>query len=213
MSKLDFRFFRLCHFILWLLAIKATAYANPEASLLPWKLAIVPFETIGLTASESLSVMLDIQKSLLSTQRFEVMSQPQMDSLLLDAQFKLEGCNYAQCLSELGKVLGVERVAYGSVSRRGMLYTFQLRIVNVENGEIVFHQTLEHSGEFQAFLSKTIPQMARELTGTNLSANTSYQWVLIAAAVITFGIAIYFLNKTLGHSAGDSDGGNPPNPE
>lgn len=139
------------------------------------------------------------------------MPEEEMMRLLREAQFQdLRECTYSHCLSDLGKVVGVDRVAQTLFTRRGKLYTFRLRIINTKDAEILFDETTEYSGEFQPFLTTVVPDLVRKTTETKLESSPSYTWYYIGAAVIGFGAVIYFLNKTLGHSGNPNDNFPPP---
>ncbi len=180
---------------------------------MPWKMTVIPMLASLLSPEDSVALLNQVRTSFASSRIFQVMPEEEMMRLLRDAQFQdLRECTYSHCLSDLGKVVGVDRVAQTLFTRRGKLYTFRLRIINTKDAEILFDEATEYSGEFQPFLTTVVPDLVRKTTEAKLESSTSiYKWYYIGAAVIGFGAAIYFINKTLGH--GGSPGDNVPPPD
>ncbi len=178
------------------------------------KLAVVPFEVKGLSKEEALLLTERFAAALAESKRFEIMSQEEMNVLLKDSQFKnLEGCNYSLCLSDIGKVLGVQKVVHGSIGRRGKLYTLRIRMIEVANADIIYDERSEHSGEFDALASEAIPMQARNLGETKFESGG--RWYVIGAAVLVTAGVIYTIYKAFNKnpSSEEAGGGNPPTPQ
>ncbi|HWP82967.1 MAG TPA: hypothetical protein VNN76_09975 [Bacteroidota bacterium] len=178
------------------------------------KIVVVPMLATALTPEDSVASLERFRTALTESKQFDVIPEEHMLSILREAKFQeLSNCTYSHCLSDLGKIVGADRVAQTLFIRRGRLYTFRLRIIDSKSADILFDETLEHSGDFEGMLSSTIPEMTQKLTETKLESNRSYKWYLIGAAILGFGTAIYFLNKSLGHTTSPGEGGTPPDRE
>ncbi len=68
---------------------------------------------------------------------FEVVERNRMESILDEMGFQMSGaCNTDECVVQVGQILGVQKMVAGSVSKVGILYTLQVRIVDVATGRI-----------------------------------------------------------------------------
>lgn len=174
------------------------------------RIAVLPFEQKGLSNEETATLTKRLAELLQSTGRFEVMPKDEMLRLFAEAEFKnLESCTYSYCLADAGKVLGVQKVMHGSISRRGKLYTLHLRLIDVRSGEIVHDRKSEYSGEFDQLVSEALPGEAKAASEYSLESNT--KWYIVTAAIVVTVGAIYSIYKAF-NKAGSSEGtgGGPP---
>ena len=176
------------------------------------QIAVLPFEQKGLSPEETAAVTLRCADVLQSSGRFALMPYDEMLRLLADAQINLETCTYSYCLADAGKVLGVQKVMHGSVTRRGKWYTLRLRLIEVRNAEILSDRKSEYSGEFDQLLSAVLPgetQAASEYSGPSAAP-----WYVPAAAIaVTAGI-IYWIYRSFNKTGGsESTDGGPSLPQ
>ncbi len=176
------------------------------------QIAVLPFEQKGLSPEETVALTKYCTELLQSAGRFEVMPYDEMLRLLVEADFNLETCTYSYCLADAGKVLGVQRVMHGSVTRRGKLYTLRLRFINVRNAEILSDRKSEYSGEFERLLSDVLPAEAQ--AASDYSVESAAPWYVPAAAIaVTVGI-IYWIYRSFNKTAeSESTDGGPSLPQ
>jgi hypothetical protein len=195
-----------------LVLICSSAESLPVVEGAPWKVAVVPMSATLFTPDDSLMLLRKVREELAATNLYVVMPEEEMLRLLNEARFQdIRQCTYSHCLADLGRVVGVERVVQTIFMKRGKLYTFRLRVVNAMDAEILFDETVEHSGEYESFLNTAVPDLVKKSTAGRLQSSSSYKWYYIGAAVLGFGAAVYFLNKALGHSNQPVDNPPPPN--
>lgn len=186
------------------------AVASQDPS--PPVVAVMPFETHGLSEDESGLLRTEFLKELRSSGRFSVMSDDSMWSILKEANMtNLEQCTYSHCIAEVGKVLGVERVYHFSATRRGKLYTMRARVISSSTSDILLDRAKEHSGEFEPLLTSAIPDMVREMQEAKPSQWQKYKWYVVGGVVLALGTAIYFINRSLIRSSA-SDVPSQPEP-
>jgi len=60
-----------------------------------------------------------------------------MQDILTEQGFQQTGCTSSECLVEAGRLLNVHQIVGGSIGRAGELYTVELRLIDVESGQII----------------------------------------------------------------------------
>ena len=61
---------------------------------------------------------------------------------------------------EIGRLIGVEKIIGGSISKVGNVYSVSSRIVNVETGEIEKSEIYDHIGEIGQLLTNGMREVA-----------------------------------------------------
>ncbi|QQS03755.1 MAG: hypothetical protein IPK50_15800 [Fibrobacterota bacterium] len=148
----------LARTILVMLAMVASCMAKT------WQVAVEDLTAQGVSATDA-SILSDrLRSELLGTGVFRVMERSQMDKVLKEQAFEASGaCEGGQCAIQLGRLLSVDRLVVGSVGRIGSVYTMQIRLLDVETGEVVTTATEDRSGAIEGLLTKSIPMLAKRL--------------------------------------------------
>ncbi|GEM_PF-3328577 len=102
------------------------------------KMAILSMEAISVQEDVARTVSDLLYTELLNTGHFIIIERNKISSLLEEQGFQQSGCTETECAVEVGKILAVNRVLVGSVSRLGQSYIINARIVNVESGVLDF---------------------------------------------------------------------------
>lgn len=126
----------LCLALAW--AGAAAAPPAETAPARPTNVAVLDLVAPGGLA-EAAPVLSDrLRVELLATGRFLVMERGQMQSIMSEQNFQKSGaCNDDACVVEMGQLLGVDRMVAGSIGQLGKLIMLNLRMINVQNGQIV----------------------------------------------------------------------------
>jgi TolB-like protein len=200
--------------ILWVVLLSAHASELPDPQTgTREKIALLPFEQKGLSQEETALLPKRFGELLQSTGTFEVMRQDEMLRLFAEADFKdLETCTYSYCLADAGKILGVQKVMHGSITRRGNLYSLRLRMVDVRNAEIVLDRKSEFSGNFDRMVSSLLPGEAK--AAGEYESESGSQWYIVTAAVLVTVAAIYWIYKSFDKTgSSESTGGGDATPQ
>lgn len=168
------------------------------------RLAAFLFQFQGVNEEQAAALITRFHQLLKEGGKFEVVPHNEMVRLLTEAEFRNpERCDYSYCLADAGKVLGVRKVLHGSLTKRGKLYTLRLRLIDVTNTEVILDRKTDFSGEFNEFLSHTLPVEARSVSDYSLQSDT--KWYTIAAAIVVTVGTIYWIYKVFDKSiSGDS---------
>jgi len=86
-----------------------------------------------------------------------------MEQIIKEQGFQQSGCSTDECMVEVGKLIGVEKIVGGSISKVGRTYSVSSRIVNVETGEIENTGVFDHKGEIGDLLTTGMRMVAYEL--------------------------------------------------
>lgn len=97
---------------------------------------------------------------------------------------------------QVGQLLGVDKILSGSLTKVGEIYTINLKLVNVENGEIELSHVLDIRGNMEDVLRGGCYEMAQVFSGskkpgkthTVLSSEKRNIWPWIVGGVMMVGI-------------------------
>ena len=77
--------------------------------------------------------------------------------------FQQTGCTTNECIVEVGRLIGVEQIVGGSISKVGSTYSISARIVSVETGKILKTATRDYRGEIDDLLVSGMRKIAVQL--------------------------------------------------
>ena len=122
--------------------------------------AVLKFEERGSSAAEigeSLSEQLEIE--LVNLRRFKVVERRRMKAILKEQKLSLTGIIDDSKAIEMGKVLGVDVIALGSVNidNEALL---NVRLVDTETGEIIVATSAKNSEKDLSHLSESVQSLA-----------------------------------------------------
>ena len=94
---------------------------------------------------------------------FTVVERAMMEQILKEQGFQQSGCTTNECIVEVGRLIGVEQIAGGSISKIGSTYSVSARLVSVETGKILKTATYDFRGEIDDLLISGMKQIAVKL--------------------------------------------------
>lgn len=171
--------------------------------------AVLPFEIRGVTPDEGTQLRQFFAEALAESKRFEVLPGDLMKKMFAEAGLtSIDSCNTLPCLTQVGKVLHVEKVVHVSVDRWQERFILQVRLVNAVDGALMYDERTDYTGQFGNFLSVVVPEQGRKLGYAYLDKPTN--WYLIAAAVIVGVGIIYWIYSTWASSSSSQSDNTPP---
>ncbi|MCB4790581.1 MAG: conjugal transfer protein TraF [Elusimicrobia bacterium] len=99
-------------------------------------LAITDFESKGTSASDASVVTDFIRTDMVSNGYYNVLDRSNMETLLAEQKFQMSGCTTLECVANMGKVLNVQVVLTGSLSKLAEDYYITVSLVDVETGKV-----------------------------------------------------------------------------
>jgi TolB-like protein len=110
-------------------------------------IAVLDLDGYGISSSESRALTNRLTTELFKSKVFNVVERAKTEEILDEQGFQLSGCTSSECLIEAGKLLNVELMLGGSISKVGSYYSIELRIINVENGAIISVASVDIEGD------------------------------------------------------------------
>ena len=130
------------------------------------RIAIFPFEDANKGAKDveygsAISNML--MTALITGGRFNVVERAQIMQILDEQSLGVSGALDSQTARELGKILGVDFLVFGSVAKFGDLVEVDLRLVSQETGEAI--KAVNESSRGEDDIRQMVNRLAKQLEG------------------------------------------------
>lgn len=109
-------------------------------------IAIIQLDTPGLTESDAIILTNRLRYEIFQTEVFNIFERDKMDEILKEQGYSQTGIMSSESLVEVGKLLNVELIAGGSVSKIGEFYSIELRLFEVRTGQIISMATEDING-------------------------------------------------------------------
>jgi hypothetical protein len=106
-------------------------------------------------------------------------------------------CDQASCVLEAGRMLEVQKIVSGRVSRFGNLYTLTISLTDVQTTRIEKTATRDHRGKIEDLLMVIIPEVSQELAEVEIERKPSVlkKWWLWTLVVGVGGGVVYVLSR------------------
>jgi len=112
-------------------------------------IAIMDLDPIGVSKNDILALGKRVSAEIFKTGNFVLLERGKMNEILNEQGFQMSGCTSEECLIEAGKLLNVEMIIGGSISKIGQIYSIDLRIIDVETGQIMAISTQDIKGTIE----------------------------------------------------------------
>ena len=109
-------------------------------------IAVIDFDGKGISQQESSALTDRLRSELIEGGFFKVVERGMMEEVMKEQGFQQSGCTSDECIVEVGRMIGVERMVGGSISKVGDLFSVNAKIVSVETGEIFNSITFDLNG-------------------------------------------------------------------
>ncbi|MBN2011709.1 hypothetical protein JW960_20435 [candidate division KSB1 bacterium] len=111
-----------------------TPAAAQEDQLPKLTIAVLPFEATGVQPCEAVSLSKRLHSGLVQTGQFRVVEIERVDDLLREMGLQQTGaCTDAECVVQVGNMLGARWMGAGSVGLVGKTYIVDVRVMDVES--------------------------------------------------------------------------------
>ena len=137
-------------------------------------IAVLDLDADGISTSESNIISARLRTELFNTGKFNVLERDKMDEILNEQGFQLSGCTTNECIVEVGKLTGVEKMVAGGIGRIGKLITINIRLIDVETGELIKTATDDCECSIESILTQSIRKVSQKLA---LDKNTTINYL------------------------------------
>ena len=129
------------------------------------KLAVSILDFTGEDVSDKLlrACYQKLETSLIESNRFTVIAKNQREQILEEMKFQSSGVCDEECAVEIGQLVGAEYLMLGEIIGFADLYQVNIKIVNIEKGDVVEKVTEEIEGKLPQLL-KGMAESSREIT-------------------------------------------------
>ena len=162
---------RAIYFILCATLLTVFALASEEGAPLK-SIAVLEFEAKGVSSLEASTLTDRFRSELVRTEKFVQIERSKIEQIFEEQKLQLSGTISEDKLVEIGELLGAELLVIGSIGKLGSTYTIDLRLVEVESGQIIASYFKDHRGEVDGLLGQ-FRIIAGEIAGKEVSLPTA----------------------------------------
>ena len=117
-----------------------------------YTIAVSPIDLAGAPETAGIAINNRLYSELFKSHQFVVLERQKMEEILKEQGFQQTGCTTNECLVEMGKLLNVRLMIGGSVTKVNRLHSIDLRIIDVQTGEVVSVSTEDVMGSIEDVL-------------------------------------------------------------
>jgi len=131
--------------------------------------AILDLQATGVSQTEAISLSNMIRHEIFMTGTHKVLERESMEEIAKEQGFQLAGCTSSECAVEAGKILGVQRMVAGSIDKVGNMYIINLRMIDVQSGEITAMASTHSQRSIEEVVINSTKEVVRNLVGEKTS--------------------------------------------
>ncbi|MEW6557829.1 MAG: CsgG/HfaB family protein [Elusimicrobiota bacterium] len=120
--------------------------------------AVADFVGKNVSAADASIVADFIRTELVSIGKYNVVEKANMNKILAEVAFQQTGCTESECAVQIGRILNVQKMVVGSLSKLEGIYYITANIVDVATGKI------ENSKSAKCKLPEELMSTAQDLT-------------------------------------------------
>lgn len=174
--------------------------------------AVIEFQTSGGISPTDVAALTNRFRGLLvETKAFTLVEREKMNDILKAQDFNLsDACNTNECAVQVGQLLGVQQMIAGDLGKVGETYTIDLRLIDVETGEIRLTRRRDYRGNVDGLLQKmeeiaesfaeaAAKKVQNKGTTTQKPASPAANrrvWYLVGGAALVGGGALFLITKS-----------------
>jgi len=128
-------------------------------------IVVLPLNAFGVSPTESSALTNRLTTELFKTGLYDVVERNKIKDILDEQGFQLSGCTTSECLVEAGKLLNVELMLGGSISKVGKLFSLEVRIIDVEPARILSVASVDIKGDIGDVMMHGIRDAVAKLSG------------------------------------------------
>jgi TolB-like protein len=158
-----------------LVASTITLAADPAADTKENIAVLTLKNASGVKAGEAEVISDRLRGEFFNTGKVNVMERDQMQEILKEQGFQQSGtCTDEACLVQMGQMLGVKKIATGSIGKLGSMFMVNMRMVDVQTGKITKVVSRDIQGDIEEVVGQ-LRGIANELVGAAPSAPAAKQ--------------------------------------
>jgi TolB-like protein len=129
-------------------------------------IAVMSLNNYNVSGDEAKALTVRLINEIQNLATFDVLEREQMQGVLKEQGFQQTGaCDETSCLMEVGKLLAVEKIIGGSISRVGETFTVQARIIDLQTGRVEKAVSRDYKGGIDVLMTLGMHEVAAEMCG------------------------------------------------
>ncbi len=165
------RTLKVLTFFLVIFMVDTLLYAQNKT-----RIAVLSFEAKNVNQETAEAVADILSTELFNTNRFDVIERQAINKILEEQKLQMTGITDMSQAAEIGKVLNVEKILIGSVSRLGQTYIINTRLVGVETGALELAENIKSQGGEDGLptaIAQLVSKISQKITveGTIIKVN------------------------------------------
>ena len=131
--------------------------------------AVLELVPIGLTEEEGHILTQRLSSEFINSREYSVIALDKVKKILRKKRYKNyvdfhQYCIEKECAVNIGKIVTADYIVIGSVSKLDSAYKVDVKMIDVQNNNIVSTSIYNHVGEIEILLSEGIVSITRELS-------------------------------------------------
>ena len=135
-------------------------------------MAVLEFKGKGISQTDASALSDRLNNELYKLGTYRLVERNQINEILIEQGFQQSGCTSDECVVEVGKLLGAQKMVAGSISKVGDVYSVSARIVDMQSGEIDKFANLDHEGKIGDLLKWGMEDIALQLVTAKMDETT-----------------------------------------
>jgi hypothetical protein len=119
-----------------LLLYGAACLRSEDQPVVKNNLAVAEFSGKNVSQADASIVSDFVRTEIVKTDEYNIVEKANMEKILAEAAFQQTGCTTSDCAVQLGKILNVQKMIVGSLSKLEGAYYISANLVDVETGKI-----------------------------------------------------------------------------
>ncbi|MBI4978803.1 MAG: P13 family porin [Spirochaetes bacterium] len=130
----------------------------------PVNIGIIEFQGgAGIAPADVKTVSEIFRNELVNANVYTVLERGKMDEILKEQSFQQSGCTSTECAVQIGKMLNMQKMMYGTMSKLGAKYYLIITVVDIETSKV--EKSVSDSTEGLDDLAKAIKRVVDQLVG------------------------------------------------
>jgi len=96
--------------------------------------AVLDFDARGISSLEAATLTDRLATELGNTEAITLIERKQLDKIMEEQGLQQSGCVSAECVAQVGQLLGVQFMVSGSVNKLGSTFTIESKMTSIETG-------------------------------------------------------------------------------
>jgi len=135
-------------------------------------MAVLEFKGKGISQTDASALSDRLNNELYKLGTYRLVERNQINEILIEQGFQQSGCTSDECVVEVGKLLGAQKMVAGSISKVGDVFSVSARIVDMQSGEIDKFANLDHEGKIGDLLKWGMEDIALQLVTAKVDEMT-----------------------------------------